>query len=340
MTDHTVITDQHEWDALFTGAGSVSFMQDWAWGEVQKNLGYDAARVHGKSKSGTEYIAQIIKIRAKRGSMLFVPYGPLLLDQSKPYARALEHLTTYLQNLAKTESFTFIRIAPAIEHSEEMWKQVVELGFRKAPIYMHAERMWVLPVINKTDDELLTDMRKTTRYSIRKAQKEGVQIEMRTDTEALSDFWDIYEETATREDFNPFSKEFIEYEFDAFRQNNNAEFFFARHQNKITAGALIIYTKTGAFYHQGASTHSKVPSAYLLQWEAIRAAKKRGCSVYNFWGIMQEGRTPKAWKGLSLFKTGFGGRQIDYLPTIDKPISWKYYPTSAYERYLAWRRGV
>ncbi|GAI33015.1 unnamed protein product, partial [marine sediment metagenome] len=29
------------------------------------------------------------------------------------------------------------------------------------------------------------------------------------------------------------------------------------------------------------------PASYLLQWEAIKEAKNRGCKLYNFWGIAE-----------------------------------------------------
>jgi lipid II:glycine glycyltransferase (peptidoglycan interpeptide bridge formation enzyme) len=235
---------------------------------------------------------------------------------------------------------------------------------------MHAERVWVLPltseVLHKTDDELLASMRKTTRYLIRKAQRDGVTIEKRTDEKAVDDFWKIYQETAKREKFVPFSKKFIVDEFEAFNKSGNAVFLFGKvngmgvrvsktsevlpnessfltsevKNGQNLASALIIFTKSTAFYHQGASIHSKIPVPYLLQWEAIKEAKKRGCSLYNFWGILQKGRTPKNWEGLTLFKTGFGGRQVDFVPTQDFIISKKYYLTQLYEKFLGWRRGV
>ena len=75
-------------------------------------------------------------------------------------------------------------------------------------------------------------------------------------------------------------------------------------------------------------------------WEAIKEAKKRGCQYYNFWGIHQPGRTPKSWDGLTLFKQGFGGDQVNYLTTQDLILSPKYFLTYWYEKYLNWRRGV
>jgi len=62
-----------------------------------------------------------------------------------------------------------------------------------------------------------------------------------------------------------------------------------------------------------------VPAAYLLQWEAIREVKSRGCKLYNFWGISDERRN-HPWAGLTLFKKGFGGFSKEYLLAQDLPL--------------------
>lgn len=204
---------------------------------------------------------------------------------------------------------------------------------------MHAERMWILD-LNVPKEILLQQMRKTTRYLIKKADRDNVIIEKRTDKKAIDDFMKLYEKTADRERFVGFSKEYVKNEFEAFNNRGNAVFFFGKVNNEYLASALIIFTNHAGFYHQGASIHTKFPVPYRLQWEAIIEAKNRGCRQYNFWGILSEGRTPKNWGGLTMFKQGFGGRQIDYVPTQDFTISPRYYLTYAYEVYLRWRRGV
>ncbi len=382
------IVDQNTWNNFFNENGSPSFLQSWEWGEVQKNLCYQTLRLGVYQKNDLHAIAQIIKIKAKRGKFLFIPHGPIFSLQSSisSFQFLINQLLNYLITLSKKENFSFIRVAPVLENRGEYQKIFKDLGFKTAPIYMHAERLWVLS-IDKTEDQLLAQMRKTTRYLIRKALREKVVIEKRNDEKAVDDFYRLYEETARREKFVPFSKKFIKEEFEAFNKTGNALFLFgkleqkkpsqdiseeggfetisrtaANYKNSIKptslmhsrkdaferkrnegnyfASALIIFTRSTAFYHQGASIHTKVPVAYLLQWEAIRQAKKRGCHLYNFWGILQEGRTPKNWQGLTLFKTGFGGCQIDYLPTQDYVISPKYYLTWFLEKFLNWRRGV
>ena len=48
---------------------------------------------------------------------------------------------------------------------------------------------------------------------------------------------------------------------------------------------------------------------YLLKWEAIRTSKEQRAVSYDMWGLSHE--------GIEQFKTGFGGREIDYVGAWD-----------------------
>ena len=380
------IVNQSIWHNFFVENGSLSFLQSWEWGELQKKMGYDILRLGIYDNNLLTAISLVIKIKAKRGNFLFIPHGPIIKNikyQSASWRTNIKYLKSiisqflsFLISISKTEGFSFIRIAPILENNPENKIFFKNLNFKTAPIYMHAETVWILS-LNKTEDELLRKMRKTTRYSIRKAVRDGVVIEKRTDEKAVDDFYKIYQETAKRENFVPFSKDYIRKEFEVFNKLGNAVFLFAKIKNVAGGGrgrvpdsaqrffqpvagrehwregifrqdplylasALVLFTHSTAFYHQGASIHTKYPATYLLQWRAIQEAKKRNCQFYNFWGIYDEQtqRMPKAWQGLTLFKTGFGGNKICYLPTQDYIISPKYYFSFFYEKWLNWRRGV
>ncbi|RJQ26855.1 peptidoglycan bridge formation glycyltransferase FemA/FemB family protein, partial [Candidatus Parcubacteria bacterium] len=69
----------------------------------------------------------------------------------------------------------------------------------------------------------------------------------------------------------------------------------------------------------------KTPASYLLQWEAIKDAKKEGLSTYNFWGIAKDDDPRGAWHGLSQFKKGFGGQRLDFVHSQDLPLTKKYW---------------
>jgi lipid II:glycine glycyltransferase (peptidoglycan interpeptide bridge formation enzyme) len=222
-----------------------------------------------------------------------------------------------------------------------------DLGYRTAPIYIHAETMWAID-LSASEEELMNGMRKTTRYLVRRGLKDGVRIDMNDSLTSLDEFWKLYEVTFSREDFTPFSRTFIEKEFNSFHKYQNASFFLGEPPPKFaqegasgfTAGSLVVFTKSSGFYHQGASIHTKIPVPYVLQWHSMLEAKKRGCQFYNLYGIYHPGRTPRAWQGLTLFKQGFGGFEIQYLPTQDYIVSPKYFFSYAVDKYISWKRGI
>jgi len=70
----------------------------------------------------------------------------------------------------------------------------------------------------------------------------------------------------------------------------------------------------------------KMPN-YLLQWEAIRRAKARGCSVYDLWGAPDEFNESDSMWGVFHFKEGLGGKVIRTLGAWDYPGSLIWYKT-------------
>ena len=80
---------------------------------------------------------------------------------------------------------------------------------------------------------------------------------------------------------------------------------------------------------------------YLLQWEAIKEAKNRGCKMYDFWGFTDPKKEPRhPWAGPTLFKMGFGGRAYEYVKTRDLPLSRKYWLTYIFEKLRKAKRRL
>ncbi|MDZ7587561.1 MAG: peptidoglycan bridge formation glycyltransferase FemA/FemB family protein, partial [Patescibacteria group bacterium] len=65
--------------------------------------------------------------------------------------------------------------------------------------------------------------------------------------------------------------------------------------------------------------------SYALQWAAILAAKQKGMDRYNFWGIAPTDNLRHRFSGVTLFKKGFGGQRIDYMPAHDLIIRSGYW---------------
>jgi lipid II:glycine glycyltransferase (peptidoglycan interpeptide bridge formation enzyme) len=60
---------------------------------------------------------------------------------------------------------------------------------------------------------------------------------------------------------------------------------------------------------------------YLLQYRAIIEAKKMGCILYDFGGVVAEDDIDHSWSGISRFKRGFGGEEAEYIGAFDFPYS-------------------
>ncbi len=330
------IKDKNVWERFFEQSKEKTFLQSWNWGEFQKAMGSKIWRLGIYDNNNLISTSLMIKIKAKRGNFLFVPHGPAMKHQ------ALETLLNELKKIAKEERADFIRIAPISERNDKNIKLFRNLGFRNAPIHMHPELSWELD-ISFSEDELLMGMRKTTRYLIKQGLKnKDIKIIQSKELKDIEIFNEINKQTVKRHHFIPFSLEFLKKQFSAFRSDNQISIFLAKYQGEIIASGIFIFWQNIGFYHHGASSlkHPKIPVSYLLQWEAIKEAKKRNCKLFNFWGIISEKEKSHPWAGLSLFKKGFGGYEKSYVKTQDFPISKKYWLIFVFEKLRKMKRRL
>ena len=286
-----------------------TFLQSLEWEKTNQALGSKTWRIQD---------ALVIKTVARRGTFLLVPHISF-------FSRELRDA---LVVLGRKEGCAFIRVCPLMEDTEENRLKFKSLKFKRAPVHVHPEFAWILN-IDHDDETLFAGMRKTTRYLIRKAQKDGLTTEISTNPADIDRFWKLYEQTAQRQKFVPFSKNYIDAEFRAFRENT---FWVFSEQ----AAAMLVLTPEEGFYHHGASTHHPTAS-YAVQWAAIQEVRRRGRQWYNFWGVWNDPKSPQA--GLSLFKRGFGGLQESYVPTQDLALTSRYWLNYTIETIRKLQRG-
>jgi len=337
------ITDKNIWDNFVTAQTKHTFLHSWAWGKFNEAMGDKVWRFGIYMGDSLIAAALVIKVHARRGNFLFVPHGPIGEYQvSSIKYQVFESLVQKLKEIAKKERASFVRISPLLERSEENGALFKKLGFRNAPIHMHAETTWEL-ALNKSENELMAGMRKNTRNLVRRAQKEGVEIVTGTSEEFINAFLKLYKETADRQNFVAFSRSYIRSEVESFAQDNHALVFLATYKGQILSSAVIVFYGDSAYYHQGANSNAntKIPAAYLLQWEVIREAKRRGKKYYNFWGITNDEKNIKhPWYGLTFFKEGFGGHRQEYARAQDLPITSRYYIIFLIDAIRRIRRGL
>ena len=319
-----IIDSKADWQEREKIIAPHTFLQSWEWSEAQSLLGQKVFRLGIGSDEALTGLALVYKISAKRGTFLFCPHGPLINWDNE---WNFHEFVDYLKQLARQEKCDFIRLSPLAPKTEKIKNLFTKYKFRDAPVHMmHPELTWQLD-LTPTADELLKNMEKRTRYSIKKAIQSGVEIKSNDDTKNLGEFYKLYLATAKRQGFVPFSQNYIAKEFEIFSRQNKILLYSALYRDETVAAAMIIFANGSAFYHHGASTrkYPNIPAAELLQWQAIKEAKRRGLAIYNFWGIAPEPGGHHPWAGLSKFKRGFGGLSEQYLHCQDLAISPKYW---------------
>ncbi len=343
------IGEKSIWEPFVQSQPEYTFLHSWNWGEFSSAMGHKVWRLGIYENGELAGVVLVVGINAKRGKFLFVPHGPITKNPKSqiPNPKQIQNfkfeiinkIVLFLVELAKRENCSFIRISPLLGRDEENWRMFKDLGFRRAPIHMHAESTLLLD-ITKTEEELLKNMRKTTRYLIKKMEKEGVEIRGENPPRG-NDFLRLQEKVAERKHFIVFSQKQIKKELEVFHPDNQLVIFNAEYNSNIIASALIIFYGYRAFYYQSASycENKDISAPYLLVWRAIQEAKRRGCRVFDFYGASPADNPNHPWFGPTLFKLGFGPERIDYLPAQDLPLNWEYWGTWAVETLRRIKRG-
>ena len=77
---YTLVTniERPAWDAFLQKHHPDSFLHSWTWGDFNASQGDHAYRI-GVTRDGTLVaLALLLRIRARRGSFVFCPHGPIV----------------------------------------------------------------------------------------------------------------------------------------------------------------------------------------------------------------------------------------------------------------------
>lgn len=303
-----------DWKKVTTAFPEANFLQSPYYGKMNELLGDKAIYKEVKKKG---YMLMIVR-NAKRGRYLEIPCGPLINWQKKDM---VEEATRIISETAKEEKCVFARIRPQLFCTKENLKLLATNGLKRSPMHLAAEHTVILN-LSQTEDALLLDMRRQTRYEVRRAEKLGIKVIKDNSEDVFKEFHKVQVETAKRQGFVPPSLKVLMAEREAF--GDKAEIYIAEttEGEKIAYGLIIKDGEEGDYY-EAASTplNRKLPGAYALLWQAIRDLKKEGYKRFNLWGIAPAGQPNHRYAGVTTFKTGFGGEVIEYVPAHDLVIS-------------------
>ena len=306
--------DEKRWQEVIKSHPEANFLQSPEYGRMNEIL---KNKVIVRNFGGGGYALMIVR-DARRGRYLEIPCGPLIDWQKSDIAKkALEEI----KQVARSEKCVFVRIRPQVRKDSRILAQMESLGLRESPMHLAAEHTVIIS-LSLAEDDLLKDMRRQTRYEVRRAEKLGIKVTTDNSEEIFKEFHRVQLETAKRQGFVPPSLKVLLAEREAFGENISIYVAQTDKGEKITYG-LIIKNGNEGDYYEAASTplNRKLPGAYALLWQAMRDLKKEGYQRFNLWGIAPAGQQNHRYAGVTTFKTGFGGEVVEFVPAHDLVIS-------------------
>jgi lipid II:glycine glycyltransferase (peptidoglycan interpeptide bridge formation enzyme) len=314
-----------EWNAYIDAHPEAHLLQTGLWGELKSAFGWKARWIIGANCG-----AQIL-FRALPGGFTlgYIPKGPV--------GSNWKELLTEIDAVCREEKAVFIKVEPDLWEEKEALAVFEEKGWKRThPIQ---PRRTIFIPIGGSGEDILAEMKQKTRYNIHLAEKKGIEIRNADD---LGIFQEMMAITGKRDGIGVHVQAYYQKAYDLFQKTGKCNLLFAFYENQPIAGIMIFAQGKTAWYMYGASTdieRNRMPT-YLLQWEAIRWAKSKGCSEYDLWGIpdLSEDELEKAFTGkeshqglwgVYRFKRGFGGTIMRSIGAWDRI----YYP-SLYQIYL------
>ena len=323
------ILDKSVWEEFLLSRNPGTFLQSWNWGETNRMSGFNIKRLgfyEGEVLSG---ITQLIHQPAKRGHHFLIPGGPVIDYENEGLLKfAAESIREY----ALKEKVWFVRIRPDVNDSENLREILTKSGFVYAPMHLHGEHTLIMDV-SKNEDEILKNMRKTTRYLIKRSLNEGFKMRVSKDPIDADILNRLQKETVKRHRFVGFAKKLFEAQLETFGKDGQSELFICEKAGIPIVAAIIIFYGEKAFYHHSGSSEASrsTNASYFTQWQIIKRARELGKKYYDFWGIAPNDDPRHRFAGVTTFKKGFGGVRVDWVHAHDLPVSPLYWMTHAFE---------
>lgn len=325
------LNDQAALEQLVSRQPLNPFLQAWAWGEFQSHLGRPMWRLGAYDGSRFVGAALVIEHQLILGrSYLYCPRGPLAES-----AEAWTALVERLRELGQREQVMYVKIDPNIL----MFDQPPLPRWAVAGTTLQPRRTWIIDTARLPAEELAASHQKT-RYNIRLAEKRGVTVRWSTEDRDRESFLELMAATYKRQEIRLHPLNYYRQEIAALKAAQMMEFGIAEYQGRaLTANMVIWHGQTATYLHGGSSDeHKDMMAPHLLQWRTIERAHERGVKEYDLWGIAPADEPNHRWQGVSRFKRGFAGREIEFPASINIVIQPQWY--QAYRLAKRFRGGV
>ncbi|NCU37982.1 peptidoglycan bridge formation glycyltransferase FemA/FemB family protein [Candidatus Saccharibacteria bacterium] len=254
------------------------------------------------------------------GKVWYIPKGPGVRTVAE-----LQVILIELVPFAKKQGVFTIKVEPELLLGTELHGLKI---VPTKPIQYNSSTV----VVDLTPDleAILKALPQKGRHAIRRAERDGVTVEMVESTpENCDHMYNLFKETAVGAGFVIRPRTYYHEFYSRYSAAGQGQLFFAYFDGKLVAGAYVLLYGDKSTYKDGASVREKATygASHYLQWKVIEWAKSKGSVAHDLCG------TPPAvditnethpFYGLGRFKTSFNKTVTDYVGAYEVPvIGWK-----------------
>lgn len=310
-------------------------LQSWSWGELKKDT-WDVERIGVlRNKTIVAVIAVMYRkfpLRALTRIFGFetFAYIPRGFASNSDIGYAMNELSNYL----KRKKVAFSLIDPENNFEVDKWNEKFEKELKKndwkeAGVTIQPNQTDLIR-IDYGEDEMYKRLRPKWRRNIRKAERQGVKIKEVKDISGVNDFYTIISDVKDRTSFKLHSLEYFQKMWSEMSKENIIKIFHATYKNKKVASYLILTNDYLAAEVFGGATKlgRDTEASYLLKWETMKSFAREGMKYYDQWGVAPKDAKEHPLKGISYFKSGFGGKYREFLPqyvNVYNPVGYSCY---------------
>jgi peptidoglycan pentaglycine glycine transferase (the first glycine) len=308
------------WDEFVSACPRGHLLQSWAWGDLKGRFGWQPLRVALADGNGLLAVAQILLRRLPYRTLAYVPRGPVCDPDDD---RAGQALVSALHQVARGHQAIALKAEPNWPDSPEAEGWWTRHGF--APSWRTIQpRRTIVVDLRPGEEEILAQMKPKWRYNVRLASRREVSVR-RGSVEDLPVFYRLMQETSRRDGFGIHTLGYYETAYLLFEPGEHVALLLAEYQGRPIAGLMAFAFAGMGIYMYGASSNEerqRMPN-HLLQWEAMRWARARGCTGYDLWGIadVDPDSPSTVLAGVERFKAGFGGKERRFAGAFDHAYS-------------------
>ncbi len=315
---HLVTTDgadrDPEWDAFVDGTPGGHHAQTSMWAEVKGSLGWDAVRVvvreHDHIVGGVQLLTRSV---SRLGAVAFAPRGPILANADP---QLLDTVLGAVMALGRERRIRYVKLQPPVDRADLV--DALEGRGWSASAVEAAPSATVRVRLDRSEEEILAGMRRSTRRGARQSVERGLEIRV-GGADDLPALHGMIASTASRQAFEHYPIRYYATMWRVFAERDRALLLLGEMEGELLAAHLYVAfndcvtAKAGGW--SGQARTGVRPNA-ALDWAAMRWGRERGFQTFDFDGISPsvaralargEDVPEPERQGVSEYKLGFGG---------------------------------